>query len=191
MSKRTQRDMESKYEIIQYYLKIKDEKGAKSKVAKQFNISQVSTLNRMLESQDAIIKEYESNQISAKRCQLTEGEFPQIDKDLYEYLTKQRANNIDVNTEDLLTHARAIAVKNKIQNFKGSIGYIRNWKSRFNVRFKTLHGEGGSVNDDILDQWLLRLPKLIEGYQAKNIFNADETGLFFKATIRHTRRTSE
>ncbi len=42
-------------------------------------------------------------------------------------------------------------------------------------------GEANSVPKNIVDDFLHnKLPKLLEEYEPKDIFNADETGLFFK-----------
>ena len=44
-----------------------------------------------------------------------------------------------------------------------------------------LSGESGDVPADAVADWARRLPVVCEGYEPKDIFNADETGLFFRA----------
>ena len=40
-------------------------------------------------------------------------------------------------------------------------------------------GESGNVDNEIVDDWKQKLPSLLEGYDPKNMFNMDKTGLFF------------
>jgi hypothetical protein len=39
--------------------------------------------------------------------------------------------------------------------------------------------EGAAVDTNTTDLWPKRLPELLEGYEAWDIYNANETGLFF------------
>lgn len=41
-------------------------------------------------------------------------------------------------------------------------------------------GESNSVDQGVCNQWIEDLPSLLEGYDPNNIYNADETALFFK-----------
>jgi hypothetical protein len=42
-------------------------------------------------------------------------------------------------------------------------------------------GESADVDDNVVDDFRSKIGKIVEGYKAEDIFNADETGLFFKA----------
>ena len=43
-----------------------------------------------------------------------------------------------------------------------------------------MSGESASVPQDVVDEWLSEtLPKILKGYTPKDVFNADETGLFW------------
>ena len=55
------------------------------------------------------------------------------------------------------------------------------FKKRRAIKFCIVSGEANSVPKDIVDDWLCnKLPSLLEEYDPKDVFNADETGLFFK-----------
>ena len=45
-------------------------------------------------------------------------------------------------------------------------------------------GERGDIDKNVVENWKEKLPKLCEGYEPKNIFNMNETGVFFKDTTR-------
>ena len=50
-----------------------------------------------------------------------------------------------------------------------------------------IHGEAASVDQQGADDWQRnRLPLLLKKYKAENIFNTDETGLFFKCLPEKT-----
>lgn len=67
-------------------------------------------------------------------------------------------------------------------DFKASNGWLASFKSRHNIVGIKLCGESASVSLETVDEWKGRLPSLLEDYKAENVFNLDETGLFFRAT---------
>jgi hypothetical protein len=64
--------------------------------------------------------------------------------------------------------------------FKGSNGWLNRFQSRHSVVFRTISGESAKVNTTTIDGWKQRLPTLIDKYNENDIFNCDETALFFK-----------
>ena len=45
----------------------------------------------------------------------------------------------------------------------------------------TVSGESGDVSGATVDSWKERLPHILEGYSAQDIWNLDETGCFWRA----------
>ncbi|XP_056629852.1 tigger transposable element-derived protein 4-like [Diorhabda sublineata] len=67
----------------------------------------------------------------------------------------------------------------------------RSWVQRFCVRhaivFKKFSGEAAGVPSATSDDWLSKVwPTIREGYSDSDVFNADETGLFYKLTPDRT-----
>ncbi|GBM71388.1 Tigger transposable element-derived protein 4 [Araneus ventricosus] len=61
-----------------------------------------------------------------------------------------------------------------------SSGWLYKFKLRHGITGKTVSGESGDVDCETMDDWIQnQLPDLIKGYEQKDIFNADETGLFY------------
>ena len=52
---------------------------------------------------------------------------------------------------------------------------------RFNVKIVKICGESGDVSGDIIESWLERFPELVDGYRKEDIWNMDETVVFWKA----------
>ena len=57
---------------------------------------------------------------------------------------------------------------------------MNEWKAREEIACKKLHGEAGSVDQSEVDDWQKhRLPERSKQFKAEEIFNTDETELFF------------
>ena len=48
-----------------------------------------------------------------------------------------------------------------------------------------ISGESADVRGDTVDSWKERLPEIVEGYDKENIWNMDETGVFWQALPDH------
>ena len=66
------------------------------------------------------------------------------------------------------------------QKFTRSNGWLEKWKRKYNIKELRISGESGDVEGPTVDSWLERLPELVTGYAQNNIWNMDETGLFWK-----------
>ena len=67
-------------------------------------------------------------------------------------------------------------------DFQASNRWLELFKKRNQLVGKSVCGESGSVDVDITRDWVeVKLPKIIEDYEENDIFNADESGVFFKA----------
>ena len=66
-------------------------------------------------------------------------------------------------------------------NFTASNGWLECWQKWYNVKLATLLGESAEVPQDVVDDWSKRLTALTEGYALADIYNADDTGLYFRA----------
>lgn len=49
------------------------------------------------------------------------------------------------------------------------------------ISYKAICGESSSVDENIVEEWTVVVKQICEGYDSKNIYNLDETGLFFRA----------
>ena len=178
---RTQRTYEEKKAIINYYNSIKHEYGAKSKTVEKFDLKYVSVVDKILKKCENIDDLLENNLLSPSRKRLRKGLYPEIDNNLYRYFSLVRAQNGEVSTLDLKNKALEIAKELNINEFSASNGYIDGFKKRFNIHFKKLHGEAADVPENILIDWFQQLSSLISKYSPQNIYNLDETGLYYRA----------
>ena len=70
--------------------------------------------------------------------------------------------------------------------FKGSDGWVSNFKKRHNLRQYSIHGEAASAPLESLDVMRENLCQILKDYNPEDIFNCDETGLFWKMQPNRT-----
>lgn len=73
-----------------------------------------------------------------------------------------------------------LAEKMNINDFKASNGWLEKFKKRHDIVWKQVSGEANDVNQETVVEWKQKISRLIAGYKAKDVYNADETGLFFR-----------
>ena len=54
------------------------------------------------------------------------------------------------------------------------------FRARHNLSLKQICGESKDIPDSDVEKWMNRISTLIDGYAQRDIFNCDETGLFFR-----------
>jgi hypothetical protein len=103
-----------------------------------------------------------------------------VGQDMYEYFLKMRKKNAEICTNDLKSKSLEIAIGNNYTDFKASNGYIRCFKSRYNIQFKDLRGEAGSVDTSITNDWFNKIKTILKDYANEDIYNLDEIVLFIE-----------
>ena len=64
-----------------------------------------------------------------------------------------------------------------------SNGWLSRWKGRHGVFGVRLHGEAGDADQQGVARAQRELPGIIEKYQPEDVFNIDETGLFYRHAV--------
>ena len=78
-----------------------------------------------------------------------------------------------------------------INDFNCSRGWFANFKKRFCLKNYKLHGEAGSVDINTVYDWIDRFASVFEKYSIENIFNHDETALFYEQLSQRTYATRD
>ena len=82
----------------------------------------------------------------------------------------------------MLEKANQFAISLGVEGFTASNGWFERCKSHNNIKFTRSHGEKAAANFAGAEDWINNvLPREIQGYAARDIFNADETGLIYHA----------
>ena len=136
----------------------------------------------IVRDREDILKRWESGERSNKKYvnPRTAG-YEDLDGLVWEWFTTARAKNIPVSGRMIQERARFYAAELSHEGFTASNGWLDRWQKRHNVRLATLSGEAADVNEEVVEDWGQRLESICRGYQLRDIFNADETGLFYTA----------
>lgn len=92
---------------------------------------------------------------------------------------------------DLIKNAPGTSDEHK--DFKASRGWFERFKKRTGIHNVTRHGEASSANEKEADAFVKEFNAFVkkEGYVPQQIFNVDETGLFWKKLPNRTYITKE
>jgi hypothetical protein len=159
---RTQRTCVEKNQIIDYYNSIKEIYGAKAKTVKKFELKSTRALSRILEKEQKFNELIEENRLDSSRKRIRLSAHEILEESLFKFMTNVRSNNCEISGMQLKIKSLEIATQLNIKNFKGSDGFLSNFKKRNNIKFKSFSGEGGSVVEAEIDLWFLNLGKHIK-----------------------------
>ncbi|XP_072574493.1 ARL14 effector protein isoform X3 [Paramormyrops kingsleyae] len=122
-----------------------------------------------------------SSQFADGSKKMRKSTYDDVEDALFLWLKQARSLGAPVSGPILKEKAVRLAVELGHNDFKCSDGWLDRFKKRRAVIFRVLSGESVSVPQELATDWLqTKLPWLLDQYDERNIFNADETGLFFK-----------
>ena len=96
---------------------------------------------------------------------------------------------INLNNLMIIEKAKQLSTSMNL-NLKCSIGWLEKFKERNGLRYYSISGEKNCVNDEEIIKELNRIEEKIKEYGKGNIFNFDETALFFNAKPTKVLTTS-
>jgi hypothetical protein len=122
------------------------------------------------------------SQKSAKRARQTQ--HPEVTEMMDLWVLKALGDGIMLTGEVLrqkwTTFANMVCIPDD-ERLHLSNGWLASYKARHNLKQMTRHGEAGSAENEVVERERERIQDLIKkkGYTWNNIFNMDETGLFY------------
>ncbi|GBN52936.1 Tigger transposable element-derived protein 4 [Araneus ventricosus] len=113
-----------------------------------------------------------------KKLRVQSGKFADVEKVLLQWFNQCRSVKIPISGPLLMEKAQEISKKLNVEcDASFSSGWLHKFKLRLGITGKTVSGD---VDCETVDDWIEnQLPDLIKGYEQKDVFNADETGLFY------------
>lgn len=167
--------IKQKLEIINL---VNQDKISKNEVAKEYNCD-ISTIHRILRNQKEVELSVTRNNLKRKR--LRQSSCNKVENALLQWFDQMRATDAAISNAQILQKAKEFAIKMNC-DFEPSSGWLWRWQRRENIQYKKLQGEivdayhaqAGTFRDSLLKD-------ILKDYEPCNIFNADESGLFYKA----------
>ena len=175
--KRKTTTLQTKYEAI-----LEVEKGQKTKslIAKEIGVPP-NTLSTWLSKAESLKKAYETQEFGPKMKRMKKADFQDVDDALDAWMREARARDIPISGPILQAKAQEFAQEFGHPEFQCSNGWLSRFKARKGIGFRAIKGEAKSVKPEAVDAWKKTLlPKLLEEFAPEDIYNADETGLFYQ-----------
>lgn len=154
-----------------------DPKRKRSDLAKELGLAP-STLSTIVGQREQILKN--AQRFSGNVKQAKTAQHVDLEEILLTWFKEVTAAGVNVDGKVVREKADDIALSLGIDNFQASGGWLHRFKTRHNLVYKTVCGEGKKVDESVVNEWkTATLPSLIAGYEPRDIFNTDEAGLFF------------
>ncbi|XP_025196277.1 tigger transposable element-derived protein 4-like [Melanaphis sacchari] len=167
-------NLKQKVDIIHF--KDSSEGWSIRKLAEKFGIGKTQVAE-ILKNKENILRRYKEN---SRRFQRN-GPGELIDKIVLEWFNHVRNKNVPLSGPIIQAKALEVAREIECDDFKASNSWLESFKVRHNLVFKSICGESTSTNLTIVNKWKSKISEIMIGYEPQNIFNAYETGLFYRA----------
>lgn len=154
--------------------------GKKKKdVAADFKIAP-STLSTILKDKASLRRTHSLGNSKQKRHK--DATHLGVDTALFQWFTAARSQSVPISGEVLRNKAEEFDKGfNPSSQWKCSTGWLARWKVRHNVSYRSVCGENMAVDKEICSDWITNvLQPLLERYTPTDIFNADETDLYWR-----------
>jgi len=96
-------------------------------------------------------------------------------------LKKMEVKGAILTDDILIDKAKKIAKEKNQKNFKASLGWLQKFKIRYDIKFRKLYSEIFSEDKVDYSDFKMEISSKIEIYSEENVYNMDETGLFYKS----------
>ena len=127
------------------------------------------------------MKHFDDATCNENQKRMNRVKFKALDDAVLLWLQEMRGKNIAINGPLLLEKATEFAHHLGETSFRASQGWLTKFKQRHGVICKVVSGEAAAVDSEVTSTWLrTTLPTLLSRYSANDIYNADETGIFFE-----------
>lgn len=157
-----------------------------AQAAAKLQISQ-PTLCKLLQNREKIARLSSDSNVNKNRKRKRCGKDEDVETALKEWFTCVREKDARVNGPLLKMKAEQLAQRMGKQDFVATDGWFRRWVARENIMYCKPVGEQGEADGVAANVWIRdEWPKIIADYSPSQIYNADETGLYYRALPEHT-----
>uniref|UniRef100_A0A1B6FS75 HTH CENPB-type domain-containing protein n=1 Tax=Cuerna arida TaxID=1464854 RepID=A0A1B6FS75_9HEMI len=117
-----------------------------------------------------------------KRQTTTVSSYDKLDEALYLWFSQERQKGIPITGP--LIKEKALLLNTLMggdPSFLASCGFLDRWKKRHGIRQLTVTGKKMSADSNAAAEYLQEFKEITSSYSPQQVYNADETGLNFKA----------
>ena len=157
-------------------------------LAEKYGIGK-STASDIIKRKDIYKGHWESNATPDKQRFGNDAKFDRINDLVWDWFCTVRSKNIPLSGPIIQEKALYFAQELGLDDFRASNGWLGRWKTRHSIKAFKVSGESAGVDIDTVEGFKSKIPEFIENYEHRNIFNCDETGLYFRALPDRTLAT--
>lgn len=112
-----------------------------------------------------------------------------LDEAVYKWYVQERSVGVKVRAVEIASAATDLAEHLAIPNFKASDGWLWRFRKRHGLTNLKTRGEAGSADAASVEPYRLKLNDVIkkEGLLMSQLYNADETGLYWRSLPKNTQ----
>lgn len=154
-------------------------------------VSQGTISNTLKRSADYLAANYLEKRKDIKRHK--PAKYPDMEKVLYEWFL-QYQDRVNMTGELILEKAKEtmkILYPQQDQEHTFSQGWLEKFKLRHGIKSFRRFGESGSVDVQDMEKKLESIREKINQFPMKDVFNMDETGLFYRLQADHSLATKQ
>lgn len=166
------------------------------KIALEFGVGEttVGDWRRNKAQIEAFCSKMDSSKALEGRSTLKKAKTEKLDEAVYLWFKQQRAQGIPISGNILKEKALLLSQKlNENESFSASQGWLDKFKKRHGIRQLAIAGEKLSANIESAKDFVERFEEMIEkeNLTLDQIYNADETGLFYRMMPSKTLASKE
>jgi len=177
--KRKSYTLKEKAEVIDYHL-VNTEKS-QSFLATKFSMP-IGTINRIIQNKHIIknqLNHDKKQNVNMKKLLATRTT-EIFEDDLFNWFCVQRSTMKNISNDILSIAASNFAKQYDNHDFKCSYTWLKHFKRRYGIKTRIISGEEQLVDANALSEASPSFFKELEKFDPKDIFNADETALFYR-----------
>lgn len=176
-SKRNVLSLKRKIDLMK---EIETKKLKQADGASQYNISR-ATVSCIVKNSEKLKEKFYGGEFSPQKKRERLPLEPKVDSALLSWFKRVRANNMSVTGPVLKLKAEQFAKEIGLSDWTCSEGWVRRFTARHGITFRKISGERSSVDECATESCVsdVLLPVLSE-YDENDIFNMDESGLFWR-----------
>ena len=112
---------------------------------------------------------------------------PEVENALVMWIDQALENNLIITDEIIIDKAKKFGKEfNVSETFQYSSGWLYRFKSRHNIKQRVIHGEAASASLEEVELARNDLKRVLSDYSLNQIYNMDETALFYDLTPNKT-----
>ena len=129
-----------------------------------------------------------SGKVKTRKLMKT-GKDQALDAAVMKWYVQERSSGVNVRGVELLAAATKLASHLEYTDFKGSEGWLWRFRNRHGLFNEIQHGEAGDADMASVAPFREKLTRLMsdEGLALSQIYNADETGMFWGSFPKNTQ----